>query len=60
MEIFTNLNADNMFEELKTHLKNIKTKKYIKDCLELHYKYNFISKKEYLDLKKEYLESEEE
>ena len=49
-EIYTNLDIDNMVKELEIHFKNVKNKEYIKECINMHFKKDFINKteKEYL------------
>lgn len=52
--IYTNLKIDNIIQDIEKHLKNITNKKYIKDTLTTHLKYNMITKKEYNELMKKY------
>ena len=53
--IYTNLNINDMLNNIRQHLKNIKNKEYIKECIELHYKKGFITKKESDILHKEFI-----
>lgn len=52
--IYTNLDTENMVKELETHLKNVKNKNYIKECIDMHLNKGFINKEELEYLYKEY------
>lgn len=54
----TNLDLDDMPNELRKHFKNINNKDYIKKSLRLHYDYGFISEDEYKELYKEFVSNE--
>lgn len=54
--IYTNLDLDNMVEELEKKFKNVKNKDYIKDTIEIHYKYKMITEQEKEYLYKKYME----
>lgn len=43
--IYTNLQINNIVHDIEKHFKNITNKKYIKDTLATHLKYNMITKK---------------
>lgn len=45
--IYTNLDTDNMFDEIITHLKNITNKDYILSVLKTNLDYGLITKSEY-------------
>lgn len=42
--VYTNLDINNMVDEIRVHLKGINNKKYIKECIDTNYKYGFITK----------------
>lgn len=54
-KIYTNLNFDNMYNELKKHYKNIKNKEYIKNSLTTHYNLKMINEEEFKKLKDEFI-----
>ena len=54
----TNLDLDDMPNELRKHFKNVNNKDYIKKSLRLHYDYGFISEDEYKELYKEFVSNE--
>lgn len=51
----TNLDINNMANELRKHYKSITNKNYIKDSLKYHKDYKFITQQEYKQLYKEYI-----
>ena len=50
--IYTNLDIDNMFDEIRLHLKNINNKDYILSVLKTSLDYGLINKSEYVKLLK--------
>lgn len=54
VQVFSNLNLDNMADELRTHFKGVTNKDYIKKSLDYHLKEKLISNEDYNILKKEY------
>lgn len=59
MNIYTNLNLNDMENELKAHLKNITNKQYIKNVLMTNLKHGFITQNIYNKLYDEFLKEEE-
>lgn len=55
----TNLDLDNMANELRKHFKNVNNKDYIKKSLKMHLDKGLINKDEYNTLSKEYKLNEE-
>lgn len=53
--IYTNLDTNNMYNEIKKHLKNINNLDYIIDYINTQYLYNLINNKERIDLFKEFV-----
>ena len=53
--IYTNLDTNNMYNEIKKHLKNINNLDYIIDYINTQYLYNLINNKEKIDLFKEFV-----
>ena len=45
--IYTNLDTDNMFDEIMIHLKNVTNKDYILSVLKTNLDYGLITKSEY-------------
>ena len=54
LSVKSNLDLDNMADELRKHFKNVHNKDYIDQSLRDHYKEKFISEDEYHTLRKEY------
>lgn len=54
----TNLDLDDMPNELRKHFKNVNNKDYIKKSLRFHYDNGFISEDEYKELYKEFVSNE--
>ena len=52
--IYTNLDTDNMVNEIMIHLKNVTNKDYILSVLKTNLDYGLISKSEYEKLKVNY------
>lgn len=50
--IYTNLDTNNMFDEIRLHLKNINNKDYILSVLKTSLDYGLINKSEYEKLLK--------
>ena len=50
--IYTNLDTNNMFDEIRLHLKNINNKDYILSVLKTSLDYGLINKSEYVKLLK--------
>ena len=59
MNIYTNLNLNDMENELKAHLRNITNKQYIKDVLMTNLKHGFITQNIYNKLYDELLKEKE-
>jgi len=59
-KVVTNLDTNNMVDELRKHFKNITNKNYIKNSLKMHLNKGFITKEEYNKLKEEYKLNESE
>jgi hypothetical protein len=53
-KIYTNLDSDNMVNEIRTHLKNVTNIDYIKAFIDTQYKYHLIDYAEKKQLYKEY------
>lgn len=53
--IYTNIDIENMYNEIKKHLKNITNKKYIQDFINLQFDYKLITQKEKKELEKEFI-----
>ena len=58
--IYTNLDTDNMFDEIITHLKNITNKDYILSVLKTNLDYGLITKSEYEKLLKLKIQQKEQ
>lgn len=54
--IYTNLDTNNMINELRVHFKGVNNKNYIKECIDTHHEYKLITGVEKDVLYKEYLE----
>lgn len=50
--VYTNLDTNNMFDEIRLHLKNINNKDYILSVLKTSLDYGLINKSEYVKLLK--------
>lgn len=53
--IYTNLDINNMYDEIVKHFKNITNKDYIKKVINLNYNYKLITLKEKQELEKRFL-----
>ena len=53
--IYTNLDINNMYNEIVKHFKNITNKNYIKKVINLNYNYKLITLKEKQELEKRFL-----
>lgn len=52
--IYTNLDINNMYDEIVRHLKNITNKDYMKSVINLNYDYKLITLKEKKELEKRF------
>lgn len=55
MKIYSNLNLDDMIQELRNNFKGVTNKEYIENSLYTHRKYNLINDKELKQLYNEFI-----